>query len=129
MARGRRTSDEVRAAVIAELLKGESLRTAAENTGVPLKTVARIRQEMTRLATPIMDSTEDDRKERAKRIGKLVLDSLEANYNAQRAIADVAAEVNYARGQTAEGLAVLFDRLADRATRILSIVAEADGAE
>lgn len=115
----RRHSDETKAAVIAALLEGQSMRSVARNYDIPLGTVKgwKSQHKNSKVITP-----------KKERIGELLLEYLEANLTALRKQAEVFTDPAWLAKQTASDAAVLHGVMTDKAVRLLEAMAKHNGA-
>ena len=114
---GRREySDETKAQVMAALLAGQSVSATAERFQIPKGTVsgwakragAGVRSELATVAT-----------QKKERIGHLIIDNLEAEMEATKAMTNVFKDEQWLRKQEASQLAVLFGVIKDKTHRVL----------
>lgn len=114
---GRREySDEIKAQVMAALLAGQSVSKTAERFEIPKGTVsgwakragAGVRGELATVAT-----------QKRERIGHLIIDNLEAEMEATKAMTNVFKDEQWLRKQEASQLAVLFGVIKDKTHRVL----------
>jgi hypothetical protein len=118
MARGVPHSDEIRAAVLASLLAGQSVGAIADEYQLPESTVRGIR-----------DGEASREVVRAKKdsFGGLVADYLEESLITLKAQVVFARDTQYLRKQPASELAVLHGVIADKSIRILSAIEPEEG--
>jgi transposase-like protein len=117
----REYSPEVKAAVMAALLSGQSASSAAKEYGIPRGTVAAWR---TRDAEPFValvatDAAQKKQEEARAEIKALVLELLIAQLKSQIAMANHAADKEWLHKQFADGLAVLYGVGNDKVFRML----------
>lgn len=105
----RRHSDQVRAAVMAALLTGQSVTEAAKNHGIDRTVVGRWKQQLH--SSPLKKS---------ETIEALLLDYVRQNLMALQAQVEVAGRPEYILKQSASELAVLHGVMADKMIRILA---------
>lgn len=112
----REYSDEIKAQVMAALLAGQSVSKTAERFEIPKGTVsgwakragAGVRGELATVAT-----------QKRERIGHLIIDNLEAEMEATKAMTNVFKDEQWLRKQEASQLAVLFGVIKDKTHRVL----------
>ncbi len=120
--RGKRTSDEVRAAVTAALLAGQGVNDVARQYQLDPSLVSRIKATISPQVLQQVAIAKDES------LDTLITDLLRANLIALRNIAEVAGSADYARKQAGNDLAVLFGVITDKTVRLLEAAAAA-GAE
>ncbi len=108
-------SPEVRAAVIAALLEGQSIHQVAREYKIPRTTVRRWNQEGGPSNGP-----------QKKEIGELILDYLRANLETLYVQAQHFRDKNWLGRQSAENLAVLHGVMTDKAIRLLEAYGRAE---
>lgn len=106
---------EVKAAVMAALMDGQSLRQVAREHGVPKGTVEHWGNEAKRIVTSV--STVSDTKR--ERIGELLIDLLIAKIEAQTAISRHATDKAWLFKQDASALAMFYGVSDDKLVRLL----------
>jgi transposase-like protein len=119
MARGKQTSEEVKAAVLAALLSGTGVNEAARSLNLHPSTVSRIKseiapQQLQRVAT-----------EKRERIDDLLLGLMATNIHALSKIAETISEPDYLKKQPAESIAVLYREIAATEIRLLEAASAA----
>lgn len=123
MTRPRTTyGDDIKAAVMAALLTGQSISAVAKEYKVPSGTVSRWRA----------DASEIIKEERAKKttpIDVLLFEYLQANLTALKKQTDVFSDEEWLKRQDASSVAVLHGVLADKAVRLLEAAGRADESE
>lgn len=107
MAKGRRISDDVRAAIMAALLAGQGVTETAKQFNVGDATVSRLKAKLEEL-------------EIKKEIPELVMEVLREQLSAIKNIAREASRPDYVKEQPASEIAVLIGVISDKAFRILS---------
>lgn len=112
-------SEDVRAKVIAELLAGKGVMEVSRTLKLPKQTVSRIRNEMAPETLGQIGT------EKAEQMESLIVNYLQSNFKAMKAICDIASDENYLKRQSASEVATLHAELATRAFRLL----EAENAE
>lgn len=108
-------SPEVKAAVMAALLEGQSLRQIEREHGVPKSTVERWGKEAELLIGGV-PSVPDTKK---KQIGDLLIDLLIAKLEAQIAMAEHTGDKKWLKEQDASALAMLLGVSDDKLVRLL----------
>lgn len=121
MARGQRHSDEMRAAVVADLLSGCATGEVAARHGVAASTVRAMRRELPEQVEAMSSPA------RAS-LDALVLACVAANLAALRRMSEVAGDPTYFSAQPADKAAVLYGVIADKAIRILEAAQLGDDA-
>jgi hypothetical protein len=112
MARGKATSDEVRAQVMAALLAGQGVTEIAEERSLPHQTVSDLKRALEREFGELRPEKKDE-------IGELLTGYVRANLNALRVQTEHAADTTWLKKQSASEVAVLHGVLADKLVRIL----------
>lgn len=115
-------SDETKAAAMAALLQGQSVSAVAAEYDVPKGTVSGWKRQAQRRA-PGVAAAATQKKER---VGELLVEYLEANLAALRAQAEMFADREWLRRQSAEGVAVLHGVMTDKAVRLLEAFGRAE---
>lgn len=113
MARGQAHSDETRAAVIAALLTGEGVNEVSRRMQLDKSIVSRIKSTMGD------EKLQQVATEKATRMESLLVDYLQSNVAALKAICDVTKDASYLKRQPASEIAALHAELATRAFRLL----------
>lgn len=113
--RGRRHSDETRAAVIAALLAGQGVNQVADKFGLDSGMVSRWKQSV---PAEIWDGIKEQKKER---LVDLVEAHLMASLKASTKVAEQAHNDKWRDQQSAENLAVFYGVLSDKAFRLIEI--------
>lgn len=124
MTEPRREYDEAtKGAVMSALLAGQSVSEVADKYRIPAGTVKswKNRQKDTPVATVAT--------EKRQRIGDLILEGLEAQLTATKAMADVFADKDWIKKQTASEIAILFGVISDKTYRILEALPDSEEAE
>lgn len=106
---------EVKAAVMAALMDGQSLRQVARDHGVPKGTVEHWGNEAKRLVTSVSNVSDTKR----ERIGELLIDLLVAKIEAQIAISQHATDKVWLLKQDASALAMFYGVSDDKLIRLL----------
>lgn len=109
---------EVKGAVMAALLAGQSIPSVAEEYNIPRGTLSGWRAKM----APLFQAQAE---KAARDIGPLVLDYLAANLRALRAQTAVFADPKWLTLQRADELAVLHGVMTDKAIRLLEALSRA----
>lgn len=116
MARGKTTDPHVKAAIIAALLAGQGVNEVAARYKVSKATVSRIK----------VNFSESDLKrvetEKKEALGDLIAEYLRQNLHTLSVQAEHARDKAWLQRQGAESLAVLHDKLADKAIRLLEAI-------
>lgn len=111
----REYSPEVKAAVMAALMDGQSIRQVAREMGVPKGTVEHWGNEAKRLVTSVSVVSDTKR----ERIGELLIELLVAKIEAQIAISKHAADKVWLLKQDASALAMFYGVSDDKLIRLL----------
>lgn len=119
---GKRIPDEIRAAVLAELLAGHTVTHVSEKFKIPQGTVSRLRK-----AIPAEKLNEIETK-KGERIAELITQNLELSFQAMNNIASQTANVEWLNRQNAHDLATLFGVTADKIFRVLEAIENARAA-
>lgn len=120
----RRTySDDLKAAVMAQLLQGQSVSSIATEYDIPKGTVSGWKRKAKEHAADSPLASDATQKEE---IGQLLVDYLRANLDALRAQSEVFADRDWLKDQEASELAVLHGVMTDKAVRLLEALAGAD---
>lgn len=111
---------EIRAQVMAALLEGQGVNAVARVYKLAPKTVSRIKngllpENLSRLDTQKKES-----------LDTLLLESVNANVRALKAIAEAVSEPSYITKQPAESVGMLYGILADKAVRFLEAASAAN---
>lgn len=114
----REYSDEVKAAVMAALMAGQSISSVAADYRIPEGTVKR-------WSAANREQLEPVRSAKRERIGDLLIEYLELNLEALKAQARVFADAEWIKGQAASEVAVLHGVVADKGIRLLEALAAA----
>jgi transposase-like protein len=112
----REYSDELKAAVMAALLSGQSVYEAARNYNIPVNTVKTWSSKLDR---------QPGSTAKRERIGELLVEYLELNLEALKAQARVFADAEWIKEQAASEVAVLHGVVADKGIRLLEALAAA----
>lgn len=123
MAKGKRISDQKRAAVMAALLAGQGVSEVAKAHEVSKATVSRLRKG---ISAQKLEQVET--KKRAD-FESLIIDYVATNLRTLKAQSEEAARPSFIRQQNASDLAVLHGVLTDKTIRILSVFEVGDGEE
>jgi len=123
--RGKRTPDDVRAKVVAELLTGERVPDVAARHGIAERTVWLWLQTDDRFA--VVCTAKKQAEESAPDLGALVGGYLTTLLKTLTKQAEVAGTEDYIIKQPAGELAILHGTMADKGYRLLSAVAAASG--
>lgn len=118
----REYSEETKAAVMAALLAGQSIRQVAKETGVPKSTVAAWGKEMGDIASTVQ-SVPDTKKER---VGELLVDLLIARIESQIAMARHAGDTGWLKDQDASAVAMLMGVTDDKLVRMLEMFGQGE---
>lgn len=113
MARGKRTSDEVRAAIMAALLAGQGVSEISENFDMPQQTVSDLKRVL---------ENEFGSFGAKKEISEQILELLGTQLNALKSIAGNVGRPEYVEKQPASEIAVLYGVISDKAFRIVSAI-------
>lgn len=111
MANGREYDDVTKAAVMAALLEGQSINYCAKRYSIPRGTVASWSRNLPRNHTVSSEKRE--------RIGSLIIDNVEAEFETMIAMQDVFTDKKWLEKQSASELAVLYGVIKDKAIRVL----------
>lgn len=111
----REYSPEVKAAVMASLMEGQSIRQVSREHGVPKSTVARWGEEATGIMAGV-PSVPDTKKEQ---IGALLIDLLVAKLKSQIALAEHSGDKKWLVRQEASAVAMLSGVSDDKLIRLL----------
>jgi transposase-like protein len=116
----REYSDELKAAVMAALLSGQSIASIAADYRIPEGTIKSwaSRQANGEIVATVATS-------KRERIGELLLEYLALNLEALKAQARVFADAEWIKGQAASEVAVLHGVVADKGIRLLEALAAA----
>lgn len=109
--------DDIKAAVLAALMAGQSIGSTAREYNLPKSTVATWKQAQdkgTGISYP------------KKAIGELLLEYLQENLTTLRAQAVVFRDADWLRAQSAESAAVLHGVMTDKAVRLLEAMSKAN---
>jgi transposase-like protein len=120
----REYSDEIKAQVMAALLAGQSISATADKFKIPKGTVSGwarragqgINSELATVAT-----------QKRERIGHLIIDNLEAEMEATKAMTNVFKDEQWLRKQEASQLAVLYGVIKDKTHRVLEALPDDAG--
>ncbi len=122
---GRNTYDEaIKGAVMAALLSGQSVSEIAEKYKINPATIRSWKSRQQNGESVATVATE-----KKARIGDLILEGLEAQLLATRAMADVFSDKDWIRKQAASEVAVLFGVISDKTFRMLEALPEEDETE
>lgn len=110
-------SDETRAAVMAALLEGQSVRDVARKYDLPRGTVGHWASELHRDGRPVVSDS------KKQEIGELLLDYLRANLATLKAQAELFAQADWLKKQEASQAAVLHGVMTDKAIRLIEVFA------
>lgn len=116
---GKRIPDEIRAAVIAELIDGHAVTKVAERFKIPKQTVSRLKKEI-----PAEQLGQIETK-KGERIAELITKNLELSFQAMNNIANQTANAKWLSEQNAHDLATLFGVTADKVFRVLEAIENA----
>jgi transposase-like protein len=119
MARGKQTSEEVKAAVLAALLTGAGVNETARALHLSPNTVSRIKSDITPHRLTQVDT------EKRERIDDLLLGLMATNIHALSKIAETISEPDYLKKQPAESIAVLYREIAATEIRLLEAASAA----
>jgi transposase-like protein len=122
MARGKAHSDEIRAAVLAALLAGQSVTEVARSYNLDTGLVSRWRKS---IPADHLQKVADEKRES---LASLVEDHLRASLTAAAKVATKAHDESWLTRQSAESLAVFYGVLTDKAIRILEAAQRAEAA-
>ena len=106
-------SDETKAAVMAALLAGQSINSAAREYNIPKGTVSRWKAEAREVGGVRSERTQKDE------VGPLLVDYLKANLRTLKAQVEVFGDPDWLREKDAQEAAVLHGILTDKAVRLL----------
>jgi transposase-like protein len=125
---------ELVARVVAMVLAGQSISSVAREYRIPKGTVsAWVKRQGSVLEAGEAAVGEGGvatvATQKKERIGDLIIDNLEAQLEATRAIARIVQEGEWIRKQPASELAVLFGVISDKSFRILEALPDDEGAE
>lgn len=121
----RREYDEAtKAAVMAALLAGQGVTEIAEKYKINPATIRSWKSRQQNGETVATVATE-----KRQRIGDLILEGLEAQLMATKAMADVFADKDWIRKQEASQVAILFGVISDKTYRILEALPDTTDAE
>jgi transposase-like protein len=113
MARGKRTPDEVRAAVMAALLAGQGVSEISSTFDLPHQTVSDLKQVLEREFGSFGNK---------KDISEQILELLGTQLDALKTIAANVGRPEYVEKQPASEIAVLYGVISDKAFRIVSAI-------
>ena len=116
--RGKPHDAEVKAAIIAALLSGEGVAETARQYKLPVRTIARIKAEMS-------EELAEVGMEKRLQIDELLLDTMRANLSALTRIAEVSSKSEYIEKQPSESIAVLYREIASVTVRLLEAASAA----
>lgn len=124
MTENRHYDEATKAAVMAALLDGQSVSSVAKEYKIPKGTVSSWKKDA--WETYVGGGVEKKPTQKRNRIGKLIMDGLEAKLLAIKAMADVFAEKDWVRKQPASEIAVLFGVVSDKAFRVLEALPDSE---
>lgn len=111
MAKGVERDEATKAAVMSALLTGQSINYVAREYKLPRGTVAQWSRDLSRVRTGTYEKRE--------RIGQLIIDNVEAEFETMIAMQDVFTNEEWLKKQSASELAVLYGVIKDKAIRVL----------
>lgn len=114
-----RIPEDVKAAVVAELLAGHAVTKVAERFQLPKATVSRLK------ATIPTEQLEQIGTKKGERIAELITQNLELSFQAMNNIANQTQNVRWLFKQNAHDLATLFGVTADKVFRVLEAIQNA----
>lgn len=106
---------------MAALLTGQSINYVANEYKIPRGTVASWSRELARDHTVSYEKRE--------RIGQLIIDNVEAEFETMIAMQDVFTDTDWLKKQSASELAVLYGVIKDKAIRVLEAIPERSASE
>lgn len=112
-------STETKAAVMAALLTGQSINSAAKEYRIPRSTVATWKKHA-------KDGVYEGSRPQKEKIGELLLDYLAANLRALRLQSEIFSDDSWLKNQDAGELAVLHGVMTDKAIRLMEAFGRAD---
>jgi hypothetical protein len=118
MAKGKAHDETIRAEAMAALLAGQSISYVAKEYKLPRGTVSAWSRNLPRNHTV---STE-----KRERIGQLIIDNVEAEFETMIAMQDVFTDKEWLKKQSASELAVLYGVIKDKAIRVLEALPDAE---
>mgnify|MGYP001168744149 FL=1 len=121
MGRSAEYSSEVKAAVMAALLAGQSIREVASNYKIPRSTVGSWAKEA-RAVPSVLDTKKEE-------IGDLLLDYIRASLESLKVQVQHFGDKNWLAAQDADALAVLHGVQTDKAIKLLEAIAQAQEPE
>lgn len=120
----REYSDEIKAQVMAALLAGQSINATAGKFKIPKGTVSGWARRAGQGVNSELATVATQKKER---IGHLIIDNLEAEMEATKAMANVFKDPEWLRKQEASQLAVLYGVIKDKTYRVLEALPDDAG--
>lgn len=114
MAKGVERDEATKAAVMAALLTGQSINYCVKEYKIPRGTVAQWSRDLSRVRTGTYEKRE--------RIGQLIIDNVEAEFETMIAMQDVFTNQEWLKKQSASELAVLYGVIKDKAIRVLEAI-------
>lgn len=123
MAKGQKISDEIRSAVMAELLAGHAVTKVAERFNIPHSTVSRLKTEIPQ------EKLDEVGRKKGDRIAELITQNLELSFTAMNNIANQTNNDEWLSKQNADDLATLFGVTADKVFRVLEAIQNAQEQE
>lgn len=120
MARGKRISDEVRAAVVAALLTGQGATQVAEAYNISEASVSRIKRSIDPAELEELETQKKDT------LSELILGLVETNIETLTAQSLAFRDTAFIRKNSAAELATLYGVVADKTIRILAALEPAD---
>lgn len=120
--RGRPIDAALRAQVVAALLAGMGVSEASRKYQLPKSTVSRIQADLGGELEQVGSETRDE-------VGTILVSHLHTNLKALDRIAEQTGRDVWIQAQSAEGLAVLYGKIADHTLRLLEAASQAEGAD
>lgn len=121
--RGKKHSDETRAAVISALLQGQGVNEVAQAYDLPKSSVSGIKSDLTK------GELEQVRTQKKENIADLVENHLRASLTACVNIANITQNVEWVNKQSGDNLAVFYGVLSDKSLRLLEAAQNASRAK
>lgn len=116
---GKRIPDDIRAAIIAQLIDGHAVTRVAENFKIPKQTISRLKKEI-----PAEELRQIEVR-KGVRIAELISRNLELSFEAMNNIANQTKNAKWLSEQNAHDLATLFGVTADKVFRVLEAIENA----